>query len=52
LARNCRNRGIGDRIGKERRMEYENRNRQRKMIEEGNKQDNNLNREQDLILLD
>jgi len=53
LARNCRNRETGDRIGKERRLEYENRNnRQRKMIEGENKQDNNLNRKQDLILLD
>ena len=37
MARNCRNRGIGGRIGKERRLEYRN-NRQRKMIEGENGQ--------------
>jgi len=45
LARNCRNRG--NRIGKRRRLEY----RKRRMIEEGNRQDNNLNRDIDLIIL-
>ena len=39
LARNCRNRGIGNRIGKERRLKYG----QRRMIEGGNKDNNNLN---------
>ena len=44
MARNCRNRGIGGRIGEERRLEYRN-NRQRKMIEgeNGQNQDTNLN---------
>ena len=39
LARNCRNRSIGNRIGKERRLEY----KQRRIIEEGNEDNNNLN---------
>ena len=39
LARNCRNKGMKNRIGKERRLKY----RQRKMIEEENKDNNNLN---------
>ena len=52
LARNCRNRGTGDKIEKERRLEYKNRNnKQRRTIEGGNGQDNNLNGEWDLILL-
>ena len=51
LARNCRNKGTGDRIKEKRRLEYENRNnRERRMIKGENKQ-NNLNEEQDLILL-
>jgi len=34
LARNCKNSGIGGRIGEGRRLEYRNRsNRQRRMIE-------------------
>ena len=46
LARNCRNRGTGGRIGEKRRLEYENgNNRQKRMIEEGNENNNNLNRE-------
>ena len=50
LARNCRNKGTGGRIREERRLEYGNRNnKQRKMIEKEN-EDNNLNREQNLIL--
>jgi len=41
LARNCRNRRIGDRIEEGKRLEYGNRsNRQRKMIEGGSKQSN------------
>jgi len=45
LARNCRNRRTEDKIGEERRLEYKNKNNgQRRMIEEGNGQ-NNLNRE-------
>ena len=50
LVRNCRNRGTGNRIGEGRRLEYGN-NRQRLMIEGGNKQ-SNLNRDGDLIVLD
>ena len=53
IVRNCRNRRTGERIGEDRRLEYKNgNNRQRRVIKEGNKQSNNLNREQDLILLD
>ena len=44
LVRNCRNRG--NRIGKERRLGY----RERRMIERGNEQNRNLNRERDLIV--
>ena len=47
LARNCRNRGIENKIGKSRRMEY----RQRLRIKESNRQDN-LNRKGDLVVLD
>ena len=39
LARNCKNSGVGNRIGEERRLEY----RHRRMIEEENKNTNNLN---------
>ena len=46
--KNCRNRGIGGRIRKSRRLEYE----QRRTIKEENKQNNNLNRDRDLIVLD
>jgi len=48
LARNCRNRGTENRIGKEKRLKYG----QRRMIERENKDNNNLNGNQDLILLD
>jgi len=45
LARNCRNRGLGGRIGQGRRLEYRNENNgQRRMIRGRNKQ-NNLNGE-------
>jgi len=47
LARNCRNRG--NRIGEGRRLEYGSNNGQRRMIEEGDKQ-NNLNRKGNLIV--
>jgi len=47
LARNCMNRGIENRIGKERRLEY----RQRLAIE-GNNGQCNLNEERDLVVLD
>ena len=49
LARNCRNKGTGGRIRERRRLEYRN-NRQRRIIEEENEQ-NNLNRDGDLIVL-
>jgi len=39
----------GNRIGERRRLEYDGNNRQREMIKDGQ---NDLNREQDLILLD
>ena len=42
MARNCRNKGVGNRIGKGRRLEYggnEN-NGQRRMIKGGNGQNN------------
>jgi len=35
LARNCRNRGIGERIGLERRLEYGNKNNEQKRTTEG-----------------
>jgi len=43
LARNCRNRGLGNRIGKRRRLEYGQNNR-------GNNKQNNLNGKGDLIV--
>ena len=49
LAKNCRNRRTGNRIGEERRLEYGGNERQGR-IEGGNRE--NLNGEQDLILLD
>jgi len=53
LARNCRNRGAENRIGKGRRLEYDGNgnNGQRRMMEGGNRQDN-LNGEGDLIVFD
>ena len=46
LARNYRNREIGGKIGEGKRIEYGNgNNRQRRIIKEGNRQNNNLNRE-------
>jgi len=50
LARNCRNRGIGNRIGEGRKLEYRQNNGQRLMIE-GNNRQSNLNREGDLVVL-
>jgi len=49
MARYCRNREIGNRIGEGRRLEY-GRNKGQKRIEGGNRKQN-LNRERDLILL-
>ena len=49
LARNCRNRRMGGRIGEGRRLEYGN-DGQRKMIEGRNEQ-SNLNGNRDLIVL-
>ena len=51
MARNCRNRGVGNKIGEERRLEYGNNNGQRRMIEEGNRQDS-LNRRSNSLQLD
>ena len=48
LANNCRNREIGNRIRKGKRLKY----RKERIIEGGNKSNSNLNRDQDLILLD
>jgi len=45
LVRHCRNREIGNRIGKERRLEYGEQGR-----EEEGKEQSNLNREGDLIV--
>jgi len=50
LARNFRNRGIENRIGEGRRLEYGN-NRQELIIKEGNRQNSNLNGNRDLIVL-
>ena len=47
LARNCRNRETGNRIGDGRRLKY----KQRLIIKEGNKQ-GNLNEKRDLVVLD
>ena len=54
LTRNCRNNGTKERIGEKRRLKYESKNNeQRRMIKEGNRQNqnNNLNRDRDLIVL-
>ena len=48
MARHCRNRKIGNRIGEGRRLEYGG-NKGQKRIERGNRKQN-LNRERDLIL--
>ena len=50
LARNCRNRRTGNRIGEGRRLEYGRNERQRRI--EGGNREQNLNGEQDLILFD
>ena len=46
LARNCRNKKIGNKIRENRRLEYGQRLRV-----EGNNRQNNLNREKDLVVL-
>jgi len=52
IARNCRNKGIENRIRKERRLEYgRNMNNKQSRIEEANRQ-SNLNREGNLIVFD
>ena len=43
MARNCRNRRTGGKIEEGRRLGYRENNRQRRMIKEGNEQNNNLN---------
>ena len=48
LAKNCRNKVIENRIRKGKRLKY----RKERIIEGGNKSNSNLNRDQDLILLD
>ena len=47
LARNCRNKKTENRIEKSRRLEY----KKRRMIERSNEQNDNLNRDKDLIVL-
>ena len=47
LARNCRNRGMGNKIGEGKRLEYRNRS----MIKGGNENNSNLNEDRDLIVL-
>ena len=44
MARNCRNREIGGRIGESKRLEYKNRNN------EQNNRQSNLNMKKDLII--
>ena len=53
MTRYCKNRGIEDKIGEGRRLEYrENENNEeRRIIERENGQNNNLNRDEDLIVL-
>ena len=46
IARNCKNRETGNKIGKRRKLEY----RKRRMIEGRNGQSSNLNGEGDLII--
>jgi len=47
LARNCRNRRIGNRIGEGKRLEYRGQRREKK-----GKRQSNLNGEEDLIVFD
>jgi len=53
MTRYCRNRGIEDKIGEGRRLEYreDDNNEERRIIERENGQNNNLNRDEDLIVL-
>ena len=48
LARNCKNKGIENKIGQGRRLEYGGVNNRQRLIEEGQ---NNLNGDRDLIVL-
>jgi len=50
ITRHCKNKGVGNRIGERRRLEY-GRNKRQRRIEEVNREQN-LNGEQDLIILD
>ena len=52
IVKHCRNREIRNRIGEGKRLEYRNgNNEQRRIIKEGNRQNNNLSRYRDLIVL-
>jgi len=53
MAQHCRNRGTVNRIGEGKRLEYKSRkkNGQRRITRGENKQQDDLNRERDLILL-
>ena len=52
LSRNCKNKEIGGRIGKSRKLKYRNGNNgQRRASERENRQNNNLNRNKNLIVL-
>ena len=50
MARNCRNSGMGNRIGKRRRLEYGNENNGQKRITEERNRQNNLNEDEDLVV--
>jgi len=53
VIRNCRSKRIGERIRKGRKLEYGNGNNgQRRVSEGGNRQNNILNRNENLIVLD
>jgi len=49
IVRHCRNRGVENRVGERRRLEYGG-NKEQRRIEKG-KREQNLNGEQDLIFL-
>ena len=52
MAWHCRSRGVGNRIGKERRLEYGGSENSGQRRTEGRNEQNNLNREGDLIVFD